>query len=310
MVADIEMGGKRITLVNVYGPNKDDPQFYKKIQDIIEDFGNVSVITSGDWNLVLDYTSDTRGYLHKNNPDAQKQVLQTKDELGLIDPWRAANEGVSRFTWRSAGPIIKQSRLDFFLISDDVYNQVTKANIRSGYKTDHSIVTLKIKISNFKQGRGFWKLNVSLLNDEEYVRKVKQTLKDTVEQYKKDDQAEDKPIHEVELSIDDQLFWEVLKMEMRRMSMFYGNKKKKEREKEEAQIERQINQLETDLVQTPTIEKKEQLEERKKQLEKIREPIVRAMMIRSRAQWVELGERPTQYFCNLEKRNVVNLEVP
>lgn len=29
-------------------------------------------------------------------------------------------------------------------------------------------------------------------------------------------------------------------------------------------------------------------------------------MIRSRAKWVEEGEKPTRYFCNLENRNYLN----
>lgn len=33
-------------------------------------------------------------------------------------------------------------------------------------------------------------------------------------------------------------------------------------------------------------------------------------MIRSRARWLELGERPTSYFCNLEKRNYFNKALP
>lgn len=33
---------------------------------------------------------------------------------------------------------------------------------------------------------------------------------------------------------------------------------------------------------------------------------MQASMVRSRARWVEMGEKPTRYFCNLEKRNYTN----
>ena len=42
---------------------------------------------------------------------------------------------------------------------------------------------------------------------------------------------------------------------------------------------------------------------KKSELEKLREPILRGSLIRSRARWVEHGEKPSRYFCNLEKRN-------
>lgn len=31
--------------------------------------------------------------------------------------------------------------------------------------------------------------------------------------------------------------------------------------------------------------------------------------IRSRAQWIEEGEEPTRYFCNLESRNFINKQL-
>ena len=80
-----------------------------------------------------------------------------KENLHLIDPWRARNPELRRFTWRSTGPVLKQSRLDFMLISEDIYNQVADSDILAGYKTDHSGVLLNIKTSDFKHGKGFWK---------------------------------------------------------------------------------------------------------------------------------------------------------
>lgn len=308
-IIDIEMGGKRLTLLNLYGPNKDDPGFYRNLQTCIENIGNVSTIICGDWNLVLDQELDTSGYLHANNIEAQRQVLRFKEDLNLIDVWRATHPDIKRFSWRQAGQSLKQSRLDFFLTSADVYNQISSSDIVAGYKTDHSLLHINIKPCNLSHGKGFWKFNALLLADKEYVKKVKHTISEIIKQYKKTEQNESTPVSETEFIIDDQLFWETLKMEIRKMTISYSSFKKRERVKEEKDLMEAINNLETSLSNNPNTQLKEDLQEKQMALETLREVAVKASMIRSRARWVELGERPTKYFCNMEKRNYSNKAV-
>ena len=67
---------KKITLVSIYGPNEDKPNFYKNLKQKIHDFGNENVIICGDLNLVLNPDVDTENYLHINNPRARTEVLK------------------------------------------------------------------------------------------------------------------------------------------------------------------------------------------------------------------------------------------
>ena len=45
---------------------------------------------------------------------------------------------------------------------------------------------------------------------------------------------------------------------------------------------------------------------KKTELENLRKEKLQGHIIRSRAKWVEEGEKPTKYFCNLERRNFLN----
>ena len=45
-------------------------------------------------------------------------------ELGLTDIWREANPDCKRYTWRKTKPL-KQSRLDYFLLSDYLVSSYT-----------------------------------------------------------------------------------------------------------------------------------------------------------------------------------------
>ena len=64
-----------------------------------------------------------------------------------------------------------QCRLDFFLISSD-FCDINLADIFPGNITDHSMILLKIALQYNPRWRGFWKLNTSLLKEEEYLNLV------------------------------------------------------------------------------------------------------------------------------------------
>ena len=51
------------------------------------------------------------------------------------------------------------------------------------------------------------------------------------------------------------------------------------------------------------------IDRNKGELEEIRRQKIEGVMLRSRARWVEYGEKPTSYFANLEKRNSVNKSI-
>ena len=49
---------------------------------------------------------------------------------------------------------------------------VHDSNIVPGYWSDHSYITLKIKLQGNESGRGYWKFNNSLLKHKDHVQVV------------------------------------------------------------------------------------------------------------------------------------------
>ena len=129
IILDIIIQGKRITLVNVYGPNQDNPNFYTNIKQKVSEFENDQAIMCGDWNFVLDPDLDYNNYLHINNPKARKVILDYIEEENLLDVWRVSNEDSRKYTWRRLNPVIKQARLDFYLISENMFQFVTDTKL-------------------------------------------------------------------------------------------------------------------------------------------------------------------------------------
>ena len=141
-------------IVSLYGPNRDNHEFYAELEERINDVGFENIIIGGDWNLVLDYTLDYYNYKHHNNIKAQDQVDNLMINLDLLDIWRELYPEMRRYTWRRNTPL-QQSRLDF----------VTNADIKAGYRTDHFMITLTLTLGKESKNKLLWKFNNSLLKD-------------------------------------------------------------------------------------------------------------------------------------------------
>ena len=112
LMLTIEKEGQLFTLINIYGPNKDDPEFYKQLLLKINEKENM-VIIAGDFNLILNPEVDFVNYANLNNPKARDEVLNLIIETNLIDVWRELNLEKKQFTWRRKSTNQK-ARLDFF----------------------------------------------------------------------------------------------------------------------------------------------------------------------------------------------------
>ena len=114
------------------------------------------------------------------------------------------------------------ARLDFFLTSNDIYTLSEKCSIEPGYRTDHSIITLKLNLNKERRGKGFWKMNTSLLHDIEYVNKVKECIKENITRYAKEGSNINVP--DVELTISNRLFLDCLKLDIRGTTIAYASR--------------------------------------------------------------------------------------
>ena len=75
LILDHELCGKPLVLVVLYGPNKDQPDFYSTLKDYLIVNDNDPIIIYGDWNLVLDFNIDTHNNV-ENNINSRKIVKE------------------------------------------------------------------------------------------------------------------------------------------------------------------------------------------------------------------------------------------
>ena len=186
LILDILIFDRKITLVNIYGPNKDTPEFYIDLENKLIEFGNNDIIIVGDFNMILNPQIDCINYKHLNNPNARLQVLRLMNDFNLFDVWREENEEKKLFTWKRKNQegAIQMGRLDFFLVSQTLINFSCKEKIRPCYKSDHSIIELTLTFNKeFSNKRNFWKFNNSLLHNTDFIKEVKNSILSTKRDY-------------------------------------------------------------------------------------------------------------------------------
>ena len=154
-------------LTNLYAPNKDKEiiNFLKNLLIILRNENldsEENIIMGGDFNCPLNPLVDKRGGI--------------LTELDLLDIWRIKNPETKSFTWSQKSPRIF-CRLDYWLISNIFYDLVRSADIIPAVRTDHDAIFLEIgKLQNKIKGPGHWKMNCSLLTDEEYIDSITEMI--------------------------------------------------------------------------------------------------------------------------------------
>lgn len=177
---DIEIDSNECTIINIYGPNNDDTQLFLKLEDYVNENDDKNFIIAGDFNTVLDVKKDKQNGRQDTHKKCRKKLNNLIEQANLIDIWRHTHKNKCEFTWRSNNnpPIL--SRLDYFLITNFLTNITKSCEIKPGFKTDHALITLNINFSKKNKGPGYFKINNSLLLEEDFQVMIRNSIKETV----------------------------------------------------------------------------------------------------------------------------------
>ena len=289
IILDITIDGIRMTLASIYAPNNDSPEFIIEVRDKIESLLNDNRLLGGDYNLVLDLLLDKKGGNHNTHTKSQQKLKDWMESTELVDVWRAQHPNDLKYTWSRSRPTKIFCRLDFFLASYGLFDRIKSSDIAPGYNSDHSAVIINLELNKIVRGKGYWKLNCSHLQNQDYVDLIKQTIRNTAE---------------INNEANPNLLWDTIKMAIRGESIKYGASKKKEVNGIITKLESEIQLLEELSTKSNLTEIQSfQLNAKKMELDQIISSKAEGAYIRSRAQNYEEGERNSKYFFNIEKRN-------
>lgn len=222
------------SLLNVYAPTMDNQKeqlaFLCKLETMLNKISHTKMIIGGDFNIVSNPFLDRWQPKTVKTTKAANKLLELKELFNLTDVWRTMNPDLKRYTWRRHRPL-QQSRIDLWLTSDTLIYDILKCDIGVQYLSDHNIINLILETKKCQpRGRGYWKMNDSLLEDEVYVNRIN-ALFNTMEP------------ELLDIS-DKRLAWEYLKMSIRRETVSYSIFKKRKNERDRKELHAKLLELE------------------------------------------------------------------
>ncbi len=285
-----------LVLINIYAPTRDHQReqlaFLDELKQFITQYESEIIIAAGDYNLYMNKNLDKLDTMSNSgdNTDYRNELQSILETIGMVDIWRLLNPDTRRYTWHSRG---KASRLDYIFLSECLINNVSSCDIIPGIHSDHSILHIKIGHNkDFTRGRGLWKFNSTLLKDVTYVQNIKKLIVECKSKYK---------------NLDASLKWEMTKHDIRAFTKPYSAKKRNGINNIKKYLDNKIKELAIEIDREPNNDDimSEYLNV-KKEIEDIEKDEANSSIFRSKIRWAEEGEKNSNFFLNLEKRNYVN----
>ena len=165
-------------------------------------------------------------------------------------------------------------RLDYILILSELQQFTMDTQTESAYLSDHSIPSIWLKLQKeLHRGPGRWMLNTSYLDNDDYIKKIREIITEYTNQN----------------DINAFLTWELIKVMSRGYSIQYGVRKAKSNKQKLIVLERKLQNLETEISTDINIFSDQNIQTQialvKKDIEEIRAHQTNGAMLRAKASW-------------------------
>ena len=291
---NVSFNKSQFSICNVYAPVKPTEQenFVQGLNEFLLRNVNVDkLIIGGDWNVTLEQIDKKGGARWEPTAYRNKLAPMMKD-LDLTDIFREKKPKKLSFTYESKFLKVK-SRIDFFLVGNALRNSVIEIDTKASIAPDHKAVKLCLQFTNHRRGPGLWKFNNMLLKDDNFVCLIKENYPSIINKYRE--------VH------DKRLFWELIKMKIRSLTIPYSKNKARQNRLKESNILKRIEELDVLICNSNNLQdidsELNEYERLKRDLQRHYELKGESAIFRSKVRWTQHGEKPTKYFFNLEKKN-------
>ena len=164
--------------------------------------------------------------------------------------------------------------------------------------TDHQSVVLTFWTGVSEKGRGYWKINNSVIQEYDFKQLINKVIDKYLIQYHNN-------------KIDIRLLWDAMQVKIREITTMYcQNKSKLTRElrhKLESELEKNIRVRDNQSEENDNLNKV--IHNIETELAKIYDQKAKGAQIRRREKWMEYGENNNSYFLGLEKQRQIKKSI-
>ncbi|WAQ98940.1 YTX2-like protein, partial [Mya arenaria] len=279
--------GSCYQLTNVYTPNagNDRKCFLNKLKHSLGN--NCNHIIGGDFNCTFDNSLDRKGAatVDVKADEGCQELKALCNKLNLEDVWRRRNQGTKCFTFIRNNA---KSRIDFFLSSKSIDDEIEQCKIVPCIFTDHNTIEIKINTENVARGPGLWMFNTRLLNDTEYASLIKTFWSSWT--------------HNKTSYASCSEWWEMSKIKIRAITLEYSQSKSRSKTNIK-KLEQKLSELLSEDLTPEIIEKISNI---KQLIADFYDSKLEAHKLRSKANLIQHNEKSSDFFFSLEKQRGKN----
>ena len=287
----IKLENEKYNIFNIYAPaegnKKLKQEFFKLIRENLDPQQNN--ILGGDFNCVKK-EQDKSNYTDNDRRLFPSELNMIEREFDMVDIWRHQNPHKVSYTFIHNNGC--QSRLDRYMINANKLTRIKNCFIKPCFLSDHEAIIMDLNTEKIKRGKGYWKLNNSLIEK----NNIKESIKILWENWKEEKQT----------IPDIQEWWIKGKYKIKKFLITEGIKEKRREKKLIGDLEDELFALYEKETQIPQKEKK--IRELKAKILKIESNISRGNQIRSRAEMLE-NETGSKFFHISEKMTQERKEI-
>ena len=251
IIINFNYKGQTYSIVSVYAPTemKYRKDFLNKSRRWIKEktVNENCLLVNGDFNCSM--TNDDRKV-----PSVDRSRATFRDFIAYLDikdTYKELNKGKKCFTYsNNAGTI--QSRIDYIFCTPYLQNMAKKAYVLKPPKVpDHKAVVCHFRGDN-ECGKGYWKFNIKLLDDNDYKCHIKQMLSKMNTEYSQ--------------YLNKRQLWDFMKITIKEESIKWSVKKSKQLKEEKNEIVKAINTIDNEVLNTNDQSQKNILMQRRHEL--------------------------------------------
>lgn len=287
LIIQVENDNDTLTLINVYSPTQSESreqlELVASLQEALTNMEVRTAVLGGDFNIQLDVEPQVTRQQRMGSTSYRSQLMALLEEYHLADAWKIKNPRSTRGTFHRQQ---YSARLDYLFVSEFLISSSTVVDIIPEPLSDHSTISIYLNMQTNQRGPGFWRMNNLLLNDKDYLDKMRANIMTSLEEDFQDPNVR----------------WEWVKYKIRSFTITYSIEQARENRRHVSSLEKRLKMLAEvhDLTASPDIVS--EVQSIKRELSEIQQHQATKAMFKTKAKWTRLAEKPSAYFLGLEKR--------